>query len=531
MSSPYLSPAPLGTFLFGTFLHLTLAPSAWAAGQSYAPPPPIEAAAPPITTTTTTTTLQPMQPSPEALLSEARVTATLELMRQKGLITQKEYDDAMQGHQPPPRSPDEPPPQAVTDKWGVNLYGFVELDTIWDSTQSFNELAGNNLIARPGTFAGEHSRSLFTMRNSRLGFRFRTPEFYRISAVATMEFDLLGNQPPGASEIQTFVNDTFRIRHANVELQTPWFNLLFGQTWQLFGWQSYFHPATAAIQGVPGQIYSRAPQIRLTHIAKTAPVNIELALAAVRGPQRDSSMPDGQAGIRILINKWKGMHSVGSAGTAVDPAGIGVSGTVRQFALPSLSVKPPEDVSTAAAIGWGVSVDALLPIIPAQTRKAWALTVSGSFVRGTGIADLYTNLNGGVAFPAAPILPAGWGPTNIDPGLALYTRDGVLETVSWQSVLVGGQFYLPPSGKLWISSYFSQLDCDNCTDFLAANSSRPDTNTNNVLRRSRWADVNLFWDLTPAVRLAAEYSWYWQVYDDSVEAKNHRFQFSAFYIF
>lgn len=526
-----MSRPTFGTFLFGTFLSLSAA-TAWAqpAGQVDAPPVepvPQPAQAQPAQPVVAT----PPQPSPEALLSEARVTATLELMRQKGLISQKEYDDAMQGHQPPPRNPDEPPPQAVTDKWGVNLYGFVELDTIWDSTESFNELSGNTLIARPGTFAGEHSRTLFTMRNSRLGFKFRTPEFHRISAVATMEFDLLGNQPPGASEIQTFVNDTFRIRHANVELQTPWFNLLFGQSWELFGWQSYFHPATAAIQGVPGQIYSRAPQIRLTHIVKTAPVNIELAAAAVRSPQRDSSNPDGQAGIRLFINKWKGVHSVGSAGTSVDPAAIGVSGTIRQFSLASPTVKPPDDVSTLSTLGWGVSIDAVLPVIPATVRKAWALTVSGSFVRGTGIADLYTGLNGGVAFPTSPVLPMGWGPTNIDNGLALYSRDGVLETVSWQSLMVGGQLYLPPSGKVWISSYFSQMDCDNCTDFLVANASKPGTNTNNVITRSRWADVNLFWDLTPAVRLAAEYSWFWQVYDDSVEAKNHRFQFSAFYIF
>jgi hypothetical protein len=43
--------------------------------------------------------------------------------------------------------------------------------------------------------------------------------------------------------------------------------------------------------------------------------------------------------------------------------------------------------------------------------------------------------------------------------------------------------------------------------------------------------VNLFWDITPAVRVGAEYSFFYQQYNDDVEATNHRFQFSAFYLF
>lgn len=478
--------------------------------------------------------------SPELLAR--RLQAALDILREKGLLNDREYEAALQRRQSlaatppfpaplPPAAPPAAPPGAspaavLSSKFEMSLYGFIELDGIYDSTQSYNELAGNTLLARPETFAGEHGRTLFTMRNSRLGFKARTPQWRKVSLHGTFEFDLLGNQPPTATELQTFVNDTFRVRHAFVELRSSWVNLLVGQGWQLFGWQSFFHPATVAIQGLPGQIYSRAPQLRLSHVFAAGAVQIETAIAAARAPQRDSAVPDGQFGVRLSTDRWTGVHSVGSTSTAVDGAALGFSGALRYFTLAVPTAAPPADAATNGALGWGVSIDAVLPIIPARERRAGALTINGSFVRGTGIADFYTGLTGGVAFPAAPPLAKGFSPgfVDIDNGVALYTKDLKLETVGWQSFLVGLQLYLPPQGKLWLASNFSQLDASNSTDFAAGT-------TSGVLVRSRWADVNLFADVLPGLRLGAEYSWFWQQYDDQGEAHNHRFQVSAFYIF
>ncbi len=91
--------------------------------------------------------------------------------------------------------------------------------------------------------------------------------------------DFLGNQPqssptvvapstgvPTVSEGSYFTSPTFRIRHAALKLATPIVDILAGQYWSLFGWQSMFHPNTVEIQGVPGQIYARTPQIRLSHL-------------------------------------------------------------------------------------------------------------------------------------------------------------------------------------------------------------------------------------------------------------------------
>src|SRR5262249_28453160 len=213
-------------------------------------------------------------------------------------------------------------------KWNVSFYGFIQADFIWDSTQSFNESAGNGVISRPGTYAAGHKRFTFGARHSRIGFRISAPEFHAIRASANVEADFLGNQPPGISESAFFVNATFRLRHAFLKVETDYVDLLVGQTWQLFGFQPYFHPNTVEIQGVPGQVFSRSPQLRLSHIFKAEPVSVEVAVAASRPPQRDAHVPDGQAGVRLTYNGLKGVHTLGGTGTSVDAAAIAFSGAL-----------------------------------------------------------------------------------------------------------------------------------------------------------------------------------------------------------
>ncbi len=197
-----------------------------------------------------------------------------------------------------------PPPPApagltfsVGSKFATTLYGFVELDTMHDSTLSFTDLPGNGAVARPGTYNGSHGRTTFGVRNSRIGFRFKGPDSDNIKTSALAEMDFLGNQPLGApapggtppvSEAAFFNNPTFRVRHFMLKMETPIVDVMAGQYWELFGWQSYFHPNTVELQGVPGQIYSRTPQLRLSKIIKTDAVNVEVAIAALRPPQRNS---------------------------------------------------------------------------------------------------------------------------------------------------------------------------------------------------------------------------------------------------
>jgi hypothetical protein len=434
---------------------------------------------------------------------------------------------------PPPAEPAPPPPAAapakddkpaLTGKWDTSLYGFVELDTIYDSTQGLNDLAGNAAIAKSGTYAGDHGQTTMAARNSRIGFRISAPTYNGIKASAQLEMDFLGNQPPGISEASFFQNAGFRYRHLNLKLETSAVDILIGQSWQLFGWQSLFHPNTVDIQGVPAQVYSRAPQIRLSKKIKAGDATVEIGIAAARAPQRASAVPDGQAGIKLSYDKLKAYHTAGGTGSALDSASLGVSVIGRRFAVNEFAAMSTKDVT---ANGYGISVDALIPVVPAtKDQKENALTLNGSFVTGAGIADQYTGLSGGVRQPTLPV-PVGGGaaPTytpNVDNGLVEFSADGTLHAVQWTSFLVGAQYYLPPSGKAFLSANYSHLSSDNAHAFGPAGS---------VWDKSDWLEGNLFVDVTPAVRIGAGFSWYNQSFVDNTEATNYRAQLSGFFIF
>jgi len=121
-------------------------------------------------------------------------------------------------------------------KFATTLYGFVEADAIWARTQSFSDVAGNGQVATPGSYAGQHGRATFGVRNSRIGFRIKAPEFHGLRANAVLEMDFLGatatdrERPAvlrdGGSDVH---HPTFRLRHGYLKLETPIVDVLFGQ--------------------------------------------------------------------------------------------------------------------------------------------------------------------------------------------------------------------------------------------------------------------------------------------------------------
>jgi len=436
-----------------------------------------------------------------------------------------------QGEQPaePPKvepKKDDKPPPPVHAKWDATLYGFAELDAIWDSTQGFGELAGGSLIARSGSLAGDNGQTTFTGRNSRIGFKVAAPEVNNIKASAQLEMDFLGNQPPGISEASLYNNATFRVRHMNLKVETPYVDVLAGQYWSLFGFQSLFHPNTVAIQGVPGQIYSRVQQLRVGKVIKGGAVDVEIQVAANRPAERSSQTPDGVAGVKLMLPTMKAWHTAGSTGSSLDSSAIGVSVIGRRFTPPEFSATPK---ATTKANGYGVSVDALIGVIPATKKShAGALTLSGNFVYGFGLADQYSGFNGGVANQALPQpTPPPTTPVTytavLDGGLAQFASDGTLHPIQWTSILGGAQFYI--NDMVWISANYSHMSSGNAKLFGAGNA------YSKVLDSSNWADGNVMADITPAVRVGLEYSWFNQTYADSVSATDHRVQGSFFFIF
>jgi hypothetical protein len=452
-------------------------------------------------------------------------------MLEKKIISQEEYDSAIRDAADTLGAKTGDSVTLMLARWSTTLYGFVEADQIWDSTQSFNDLAGNAQVRPPGTFAGDNGRMQFGVRNSRIGMRIRAPEYHHMRASAMLEMDFLGNQGPigyanpfNISEGAFFTNPTFRIRHFNLRLETPIVDVLIGQFWQLFGWQSLYHPNTVQIQGVPGQLYSRTPQIRVSKTFKSTPVTFEIAVAIVRPPQRDSALPEGQGGLRLAINKWTGMQTTGATGTNIQPLSVALTADIRGFDLAEFAASPKQRVEKT---GWGVAVDAFVPVIPGREKKRGnSLSVNGEYAWGLGTADFYTGLNGGVSNASLPPDAKGAPQTftpNVDPSLAVFSADGVAHLIQWQSYLVGLQYYFPGlDGRLWVSSNYSHIGSNNARLHGAASAVRDDED---------WVDANLFGDITPAVRFGIEYAWFDDHYVNGVDAINHRVQFSAFYLF
>jgi hypothetical protein len=429
---------------------------------------------------------------------------------------------------PAPVAPTSVGPEGITfpvvGKFNATLYGFVELDTIFDSTQSFSDIAGNSLVARPDKYAGEHPRMTFSVRNSRLGVKVSAPEWYHINTSAVLEMDFLGSQPNTVTDAATFVNPTFRLRHGYIKLETPVVDVIIGQAWQLYGWQSYFFPASVEIQGVTGELYSRSPQVRVSKTLHSRPVDLDFAVAASRPGQRDSAVPDGEGGVRFTVNNWKTLRTVSSTSTSVDALSVGISGVLRRFDVPEFAASPKKDLSLA---GWGYSFDAFIPIVRATAdSRANALSLTASFARNAGLADYYTSLTGGVTNPALPnpmmVAPAPIYPSDVDPGLVQFNAAGKPAAVLWSSFIAGIQYYLPPNGSIWLALDYAHLESNNSGNYGAASS---------TLWRSNWASASLFFDLTKAIRLGAQYGWTQQTYWDGVIAINNRVQLAGFFIF
>jgi hypothetical protein len=402
-------------------------------------------------------------------------------------------------------------PTVLLGRFSTTLYGFINFTMIGDSTRSFAEVAANNPIQAGGFRAGAGNLTL-SVRFTRFGIRVRGPDGGKVVASALLEMDFLGGQSPTASEAVTFTSPLPRLFNAAVKLETPFVDVLAGQWWSLFGWQPFFFPSYGELTGLPAQAFGRAPQLRLSHLFRAPLVNLEVAVALGRAPERASFAPDGQAGVKVQLNRWRGRHTAAATGTATDPLTLGVSAVVRRFALPSQTDASLE----LSQVGWGISLDALLPVIPASDgRRANFLTLTGSFVYGSGIADLFTTTPGGA--------PGFQSKLPLDPGLVAFDANGALQTIQWQSFLVGAQYYLPPSASFWLSANYGEMSTGNYASFAPI--------AGQVITRSRFVDGNLFWDATSSLRLGLEYAWFQQLRDDGLVMQNHRGQLSAYYLF
>ncbi len=492
---------------------------------------------------------------------------SLRLMREKNLITQDEYDSARReiGSSVGDERAEEGL-NLVVSKWSAQLYGFLEGDFIGDSTQSFNDSAGNALVARPigspqpkggdvSQYGGSNPRMQFSVRNSRFGVRLRAPQIARVRASGVLEMDFLGFDQP-STEAAFFDNPTLRIRHAYLKIETPIVDVLAGQYWQMFGWQPAYFPNSVQIQGLPGQLYDRVPQLRLSHKFALGSTSLEIGAAALRPPTRDGFYPDFAGGIRFAFEKIRGIQTTGATSTQSSPLSIAVTGDYRNFVLPLFQQLPTQNVSLSTG---AVAVDAFVPIIPKKNAndKSNALSISGELAYGGGIADMYTGLTGGVTMPTIVNLSgsnssAGY-PGTVDPGMVVFDNGPAagcaggsganivgatschdLHAILWMTTVAGIQYYFP-TGKVWIAANYAHTESPNIQDFTQSTAANPNFSAYaqqaNVRKSEDFIDGNIFFEPLSSVRVGVEYAWFSDHYVDGVNAINHRVQLSGFFIF
>ena len=412
-------------------------------------------------------------------------------------------------------------------RWRSSLYGFVELDAMHDSTQSYGQSANNSMLARPGTYAGLHGRTQFTANNSLFGFILTAPNWDDMVATGHAEVDFFGVQPSDATESTVYTMGTVRMRLFYLRLKLPrGFELIAGQFHDLFAWGGAgFYPNSVAFLGIAGQVYHRNPQIRASLSVPLCCVTVDIAAAAVRPVQRDSEVPDVQAGLKLRIDGWRGISAQGFGQPDSQPLAIGVSGIWRRFAVAEFLPVPGEP---KIAFGYGFAANAFVPIIRPRSRgdRGNALAVNAEVTIGTGLGDLYTGLTGGALFPTLPnpggLIPPPIYRQNIDSGIVTFDADGNLKTINWRALVVGLQYYLPfADGRIWVSGNYSQLKSTNIVSLT------PENSRGGVFYWQDYFDANAYAAVTPAVQLGISYQYTHQVFGDRPfgvhpESNNHR---------
>jgi hypothetical protein len=428
-------------------------------------------------------------------------------------------------------------PEGVTWKasgWDVSLYGYAGLNVMQDSTQSFGTSSTNTILQRRGTVRGNSLQAQATARDSRLGFRLAAPPVGRVYASVNIETDFNAPPPVEYTEANSVTQAGLRMRHYYMKVETPVVDILAGQYHDLFGWGGKgFYPSTLAFLGITGEVYHRKPQLRLSKTLTSDAMEFEIAGAALAPVQKNGGYPDVEAGMRLSFNHWTGARQQAYGQPAIGRASLGVSAIGRHFEVSNFI---ENSTTTVPATGYGIAGNAFLPVIPATNAKERgnALSLTGEYSRGTGIADMYSDLTGGLLFPSLPNPQDRQQPTNpppiyvpnIDSGIVTFDGDFRLRTCNWEGFVVGAQYYLPiMNGRVWASGTYSEIRSSNIKDIT------PLPGWAGIFTHSYYYDASLFVAITDQIQAGAGFQRVRQDFGDDVVAWNYRTEFAMHMFF
>lgn len=430
------------------------------------------------------------------------------------------------------------------DDWKVQMGGFVELDTINDSTRSFLEVVGNNPVASGG-FAGNNGRTQFSIRNTRLAFTVLPPPQTDWRTEGYLEFDLFGYQPDaglgtsanpstgvagtfGNTESLLYTNPALRIRHAFFSAQRDGFQVLLGQYWTLFGWTPYYLLQTASVQPVTATLYERTEQVTVTQtIGSPEPAGTRVmgAFSITRPVQRDSAIPGLDLGLKLSSGMRRAGFVSPMGDIMAEPMSLAVSGTFRAFETPQTAV-PGNYTAQTHYLGEAIAVNALLPILSTSDPNAYANTLAlvGSFTAGRGYGDELPGWTGNLARLPDGTLPAVSSQTSLDPGEGGFDGNGNFQLLNIQTWNAQFQYHLPAGWDSFTTWGYGRLYSNNVISLVAAQ---------NSVQYDR-AEVyygNFFHDFSRQIRAAIEFDHFKTHYVNTFVAQDDRCMASFWFRF
>jgi hypothetical protein len=503
----------------------------------------------------------------QPVLAGAGEHRTLQLLLNKGIITQQEYDQAVQEEE---RAKVEEEERAKVEaekrakqanfftKNGlqVRLGGFAEFDFIGDSTQSFQELVGNRPVLHSNTVNGANDQVFFSPRNSRIILDVRAPERNSIKSRMFLSMDFLGNQPAvGTSTVTEFSQMTspdLRIFQLFYVAETPVVDVKVGQDWSRFGFMSLYSRGQVSTAVTPANMFNRWIQASLSkELRMTETLSLTPVFSVERPPQANGTMPSFVAGIQIAHSGLKAPYNgAQAADTSIRALSLQVSGVGRRLEAnsggptnPTTGAQPSLSSQTYVT-GWGVSTSLFLPVLPSKNGEIGNtahIVMEG--VTGAGIADFFNGLSWGVCNPVCGFSSTNsgfggptFGQTNIDYGLAaVSSQTGKFEAIRTTSMMVHGTYYLPDDGKTWVGGGYGTVYSSNAAQMTCITSAAAcggATRTlNSIYDRESTYYGYLYHDFTQELRIGLETNFTRTSYADNSYAENRRVMASLYYRF
>jgi len=475
---------------------------------------------------------------------------TLQLLLDKNIITQQEYDQAAHEEEREQKADD-----VTKNGLEIKLGGFAEIDFSVDTTRSFEETIGNRPVLRSNTVGGANSQLQTSPRSSRITLDVRAPERDGIKSRFYGALDFLGNEPtvgsPGVSNLTLRTSPDARIFQMYFLVESPAVDVKIGQDWSRFGFMSEYSRGQVSVSAIPAGLFNRWVQASLSkRLRVTDTLSMTPVFSVERPPQPDGTLPSFVAGIQVAHHGLQAPYTGSSTGEILlKPLSFQVSGVGRRLEANSGGPTNPAggqpDLSSQTYVtGWGISSSLFIPVLPSRDGEiGHTAHVVMEGVTGAGISDMFNGLSWGVCNPVcgnstsnSGFGGAAFGQTNIDAGLAaVSSQTGKFEAIRTTSMMVHATYYLPDQGKTWIGGGYGTIYSSNasemtCTVSAAFCGGALRTSQSIYVRDSTYY-AYVFHDFTQEIRAALMTNWVRTTYADGANAENHRIQLSFFWRF